>query len=418
VVPESLQDADDTVPTAVPPAIAAQAPALPPRGMDVVLLAAVLALVGIGTVEIYSASAVYAQQKFGSPTYFLVRQLVYVGAGLIALWIGSEVDFSRYRRWAYPLLALAFVLLAGVLVAGVRVNEARRWFKFGPLSFQPVEFAKFALVCYLAYSLAKKQEKVKTFTVGFLPHLCVCGLMMVLLLKQPDLGSSIILGATTLILLFVAGAKLSYILLAVMTAAPVVYHSIVGTPWRLRRLIAYIDPWQYRKGTGYQITESLISIGSGGWTGQGLGDGKQKLFFLPEAHTDFIMSNVGEELGFVGFCAVIILFIVVLWRGAGAASTARDTFGTFLATGLVTLFALQGLVNMGVVLGALPAKGLTLPFVSFGGTSLVVSLFLVGVLLNVSKRAPAPPPGAPVSKILNRLTSNRRRRRPVKVVVD
>src|SRR5262249_55336009 len=202
-----------------------------------------------------------------------------------------------------------------------------------------------------------------------MPHLMVCAAMMALLLKQPDLGSSIILGATTLAMLFVAGTKLSYIAVAVLAAAPIVYHSIVATAWRLRRLIAYIDPWQFRRTTGYQITESLISIGSGGMTGQGLGDGKQKLFYLPEAHTDFILSNIGEELGFVGMTAVLGLFVIVLVRGIRAALRARDAFGFYVAAGLTTMFSLQGLINAGVVLGALPAKGLTLPFGRYGSPS-------------------------------------------------
>lgn len=419
MIPEAILEGDDTVASPAPaPLLDAQAPlvAAQERGIDVVLLAAVLALAAIGTVEIYSASAVYAAQKMGSSTYFLTRQLMYLTLGLGALWFGARMDFGRLRKLTYPLLLLALVLLGGVLVAGTRVGGAKRWFHAGPLSFQPVEVAKLALVVYLAYSLAKKQEKLRTFTVGFLPHLAVCAVMMALLLKQPDLGSSLILGATTLILLFVAGTKLSYILIAILAAAPVIYHAIVGTPWRLKRMIAFLDPWQFREGVGYQITESLISIGSGGLTGLGLGDGKQKLFYMPEAHTDFIMSNVGEELGFVGFAAVLFLYAIILWRGVRAALGARDTFGTYLAFGLTSVFVLQALVNTGVVLGALPAKGLTLPFMSYGGTSLIMSMLFAGIVLNISTRAPAPPQDRG-RRLENRLPVNRRRRRAVVVRV-
>jgi cell division protein FtsW len=398
----------------VTPALGTQAPATTARGADLVLAGAVLGLVAIGSVEIYSASAVYAGQKFGSSTYFLQRQSIYVLLGLVAMFGAAEIDYRRYQRYTYTLLAGALALLGAVLVFGARVNEARRWFHVGPLSFQPVEIAKLALVVYLAYSLAKKRDKVKRFTVGFMPHLAVCGVMMALLLKQPDLGSSIILGATTLVLLFIAGTKLSYILLALLAAVPLVYHSIVSTAWRLRRLLAYLDPWPFRRGTGYQITESLIAIGSGGATGLGLGEGKEKLFYLPEAHTDFILSSIGEELGFVGLAAVLALFAVVLWRGVRAALGARDAFGTYVAGGLTTIFTLQALVNTGVVLGALPAKGLTLPFVSFGGTSLVVSMFFAGIILNIS-RGEAPP--ARPRRGAERPAENRRRRRRVKVVV-
>lgn len=414
---QPIVDGDETV-KSPPPVLAAQAPVVTAgdRGIDVILLFAVLALVAIGTVEIYSASAVYAVKKVGSSTYFLNRQLIYVALGLGALYLGARIDHGVYKKYCYPLLVGAFALLGAVLVAGTVVGGARRWFHVGPLSFQPVEVAKFALVVYLSTSLAKKQEKVKRFTIGFLPHLVVCGAMTALLLKQPDLGSSIILGVTTLILLFIAGTKLSYILLAIMAAAPVVYHAVVGTAWRLKRMIAYLDPWQFREGVGYQITESLISIGSGGATGLGLGDGKTKLFYMPEAHTDFIMSNVGEELGFVGFVLVLGLFLVVIWRGVRAALGARDTFGTFLAAGLTCIFALQALVNTGVVLGALPAKGLTLPFVSYGGTSLIVSFFFAGVILNVSRRAPAAGPKLE-GRLVNTVAANKRRRRRVRAVV-
>jgi cell division protein FtsW len=401
---------------AVTPVLEAQAPATSARGVDLVLAGAVLALVAIGSVEIYSSSAIYAGQKFGSSTYFLVRQGIYVALGLAAMLAAAEIDYRIYRRYAYMLLAGALALLGGVLVFGARVNEARRWFHVGPLSFQPVEIAKLALVVYLAYSLAKKREKVRFFTIGFMPHLAVCGVMMALLLKQPDLGSAIILGATTLVMLFVAGTRLSYILLALLAAVPLVYHSIVSTAWRLRRLLAYLDPWQFRRGTGYQITESLIAIGSGGATGLGLGDGKEKLFYLPEAHTDFILSSIGEELGYVGLAGVLALFGLVLWRGVRAALGARDAFGTYVAAGLTTVFTLQALINTGVVLGALPAKGLTLPFVSFGGTSLVVSMFFAGILLNISKGEPAParPRRAAGGKAG---VENRRRKRRVRAVV-
>ncbi len=302
-----------------------------------------------------------------------------------------------------------------VLKIGARINEAKRWFKLGPLSFQPVEIAKLGLVVFLAYSLAKKQEKVKTFTVGFMPHLAVCGLMMGLLLMQPDLGSALIIGATTIVMLFVAGAKISYLLLALMAAVPIAYHSVVATTWRLQRLFAYFDPWAHRKTTGYQITESLIAIGSGGWTGAGLGAGKQKLF-LPEAYTVLILSNLGEELGIVGVCGVLFLFAVILWRGVRAAMLARDTFGTYIAAGLTTMFALQALFNTAVVLGAVPAKGITLPFVSYGGTSLVVSMFFAGMILNVSRRAPMPLARSE-SRLKNAMAENRKKRKPVRVVV-
>ena len=368
-----------------------------PPSHDVILFAAVLSLICFGLVMVYSASAVYAAQKFGSATYFFRRDLVWTALGLCGMIYAARTDFSVYRRWSYPMLVSSVVLLCAVLVVGVRINGARRWFHFAGISFQPAELAKLSLVIYLAYSLAKKAEKVRSFTIGFVPHMLVCGAMMALLLKQPNLGTALILGMGTLILCFVAGAKISYIVVAVLAAAPIVYQAIVGTPFRLRRMLAYIDPWQYRYDVGYQITESLISIGSGGKRGLGLGDGKQKLFFLPEAHTDYIMAIVGEELGLVGIVCVALLFMLVIWRGARAALRARDAFGCYLGFGITTMFGLQALVNIGVVLGALPTMGLPLPFVSFGGSTLLVDLFAMGILLNISRAAPEAAP-QPVSE--------------------
>ena len=365
---------------AAAPLVAAAIPA-----PDPVLFAAVMGLLGFGIVMVYSASAVYANQKFGAATYFLRRDLCYAALGLVSMTVALRTDYSAWRRYANALLVTSVGLLAAVLVVGARINGARRWFHVGPLSFQPAELAKLALVIYLSYSLAKKAEKVRTFTIGFVPHMIVCGTMMLLLLKQPDLGTAVILGLTTLMLLFVAGAKMSYIVIAFLGALPLIYQAVVGTPWRLRRMLAYIDPWQYRYDVGYQVTESLISVGSGGIHGLGLGDGRQKLFFLPEAHTDYILAIIGEELGLIGIIGVALVFCVILWRGVRAALNARDAFGCYLAVGFTSMFGLQALVNIGVVLGALPTKGLPLPFVSFGGSTLVVDLFAIGILLDVSR---------------------------------
>ena len=400
-------------------------PAPPPvvlaHPIDHTLFAVVVTLVGFGVVMVYSASAIYAGQKFGAATYFLKRDLVYAAIGLGALFWGARRDYGSFRKWAYPLLLTTLVLLLAVLVVGVRINGAKRWFHLGPISFQPAELAKLALIVYLAHSLAKKAEKVKTFAVGFLPHMAVAAVFMLLLLKQPDLGTAVILGLTTLMLLFVAGAKVSYLVLAFLGAAPIVYQAIVGTPWRLKRMLAYLDPWPYRYDVGYQITESLISVGSGGVFGVGLGDSRQKLFFLPEAHTDYILAIVGEELGLVGITAVAVGFVLLVVRGIRAAMRARDAFGCYLAFGITAVLALQAIVNIGVVLGALPTKGLPLPFISYGGSTLIVDLFAVGVLLNISRGAPEPMPEQ-VPPLWLRLFAgrgNRRRRglgRPVVIV--
>jgi cell division protein FtsW len=361
------------------------------EGPDLLLVAVVLALTGFGAAMVFSAGAVFAAKTYGDWTYFLKREAIYAGAGLLAFLVSSRLDYSAYRKITYPLLFLAVALLAAVLKLGPAINGAVRWFRLGPLSFQPSELAKFALALYLAVLLARKAEKVRDFSMGFLPPLLMTGVFLGLLLKQPDLGTAVIIGVTALGLLFVAGTRTSYILLSVLIAAPVGWKVfITGESWRMKRLLAFLYPWQYRRDTGYQLYESLISVGSGGVWGQGLGQGHQKLFFLPEAHTDFILAVVGEELGLVGMLAVLATFGVLVWRGLRASMRARDPYGCYLAFGITCLFGLQTIVNMCVVLGLLPTKGLPLPFVSYGGTSLVMSLFMAGVLVNISARAPEP----------------------------
>jgi cell division protein FtsW len=381
-------------------------------GVDRVLVGAVLALLGFGMVMVFSSGAVFAAKKYGDSTYFLKRELIYATLGLAAMSLSVRIDYSTYRRIAYPLLFVSIMCLAVVLKVGSRAGGAIRWFRLGPLSFQPSELAKFALAVYLASLLARKAEKVKVFSVGFLPPLVVTGVLMGLLLKQPDLGTAVIFGAVALGLLCVAGTRTSYLILAVLVAAPAGWKFIVSTPFRMRRMLAFLDPWAFRRDVGYQITESLISVGSGGVAGLGLGDGRQKLFFLPEAHTDFILSIVGEELGLIGVLFVVLAFSVIVWRGLRAAFRARDVFGCYLAFGITAMFGLQALVNIGVVLGSLPTKGLPLPFISYGGTSLVVSLFMAGVLANISARNPEPGEGLEglLAEVRNRARKARNRR--------
>jgi cell division protein FtsW len=388
-----------------------------PRGLDLLLLGAVLGLLGLGIVLVYSASAVYAQAHYGSPFFFLRRHLAYAAVGLVALYLGWRVDYRIYRRLIYPMLFGVTALLALLFVPGLgtKIDGAIRWFRIAGISFQPSEAAKFVLVVYLAYSLAKKRDQVKSFTIGFLPHLCVAGLITLLVLKQPDLGSAAVLITVTLILLFVAGTKLSYIVICLLGALPLGYQQIVGTTWRLQRLFAFLDPWAHRKKWGYQISESLISVGSGGVTGLGLGAGKQKLFYLPASHTDFIFSQVGEELGLVGICVVVAAFVLITVRGIRAALGASDLFGTYLGFGLTAVFSLQGLFHMCVVLGLVPTKGITLPLISYGGTALNTAMFCMGVLLNIgARRGLLVQEGAPPGRI----SLGNRKNAPKIVVVE
>lgn len=402
---------DPTLP-ATAAVVSVQRPAAdaPERPYDVLLIAAVLGLLSIGTIQIYAATAAEGLTKLGNAAHFLERQLAFLTLGGLAMWAGARCDYRRLREWAYPLLLLAFVLLLAVLAMPPR-NGARRWLVLGPMSFQPVELAKVALVTYLACSLDRKADQVKAFTVGFVPHLVVCGAMVVLLLAQPDLGSSIVIGSMTLGVLFMAGTRVSYIALAVLVAAPIAYQLVVGTPWRMQRFLAYWNPEAYAHGEAFQVIQARIALGSGGLTGTGLGDGHQSLGYMPEAQNDFILAPIGEELGFLGVAAVLILFGVLVWRGVRASLGARDVFGGYLAFGITLLFAVQVLFNVAVVLGIVPNKGITLPLVSYGGTSLIVMMFLIGLLLAVGRRAPA------VAREPARREAARKKRTRVRVVV-
>jgi cell division protein FtsW len=365
------------------------APSTAPVRFDALLLCAVLSLVSLGLVMVYSASAVMAQDKLGDSLYFLNRQLVAAGMGVVAMAVGMKVGWRRLARLAYPLLLLTLVLLVLVLIPGIGTTAggARRWIRFPGISLQPAEVAKVAWVVYLSYSLAKKREKVASFSVGFLPHLMLCGLLVGLCMLQPDFGSSVLLVFLLFALLFAAGTKVSYLVGSVLLALPLAYAAVATSPYRMKRVLAFLDPWAHRHDIGYQVAESLMSIGSGGITGLGLGDGRQKLFFLPEAHTDFIFAIIGEELGLMGVVLLVSLYAIVIWRGIRASLAAPETFGTYLGLGLTSIIAFQATVNMCVAMGLLPTKGLTLPFVSYGGTSLVVLMGAAGVLLSLSASA-------------------------------
>ncbi len=360
-----------------------------PVRFDPLLLASVLALVGLGLVMVYSASAITAQEKLGDSFHYLKRQMLAALLGLVVLAAAMKLGYRRLARLAYPLLILAILALALVLIPaiGTTIGGARRWIRFPGFSLQPAELSKFAWVVYLAFSLAKKREKIASFSVGWLPHLIMLGVLVMLCMAEPDFGSSVGLIFLLFVLLFAAGAKLSYLVGSVLVAIPIAYHAIASSPYRMQRVLAFLDPWAHRHDVGYQVAESMISIGSGGLFGLGLGDGHQKLFFLPEAHTDFIFAMIGEELGLCGVALVVGLYGVIVWRGIRASLAAGEIFGTYLGLGITGLFAFQAIVNMCVAMGLVPTKGLTLPLVSYGGTSLVVMMGASGVLLSISARA-------------------------------
>jgi len=364
----------------------AAAPRAADAPFDGWLLAAVLLLTAWGLVMVYSASAVTAEAKLHDQFYYLKRQLVAGGLGVVLLALAVRAGPRGAERIAYPLLGLTVVAMLLVLVPGLgrAAGGARRWIDLGVLRFQPAELAKVALVLYLARSLAAKREKMRLFSIGFLPHLLVAGLLMGLCLLQRDFGTAVVLAALLFALLFAAGAKLGYLFGAALLAVPLAWRAIAGTPYRMQRIQAFLDPFQHREGAGFQMVESLLGVGSGGWLGQGLGQGKGKLFYLPAAPTDFIGAVIAEETGLLGVALLLGLYAVIAWRGLRAARRAADAFSCYAALGITVLVVVQALVNLSVVFVLLPTKGLTLPFVSYGGSSLVTLLAASGVLLAVS----------------------------------
>jgi cell division protein FtsW len=356
---------------------------------DLWLFAIVVALCSVGVIMVYSASAIIAADRFHDPFHFLKKQFFWAVLGFGGLWLAMRLDYRRLERVVVPLLVMSFVLLVLVLVPpfGQEINGTRRWFRGGPLSFQPVELAKFSLVLYLSSFLSQRQELVSSFGKGLLPPLLVAATMAGLTIVQPDLGNSLALIILAVGLSYLAGARVAHMAAIAGAAVPVVAVLIAMKPYRLRRMLAFVNPWDDPQGSGFQIIQSFLALGSGGLFGLGLGESKQKLFYLPEPYTDFIFAIIGEELGLVGGVAVVTLFALLIWRGLRIGLRAPDAFGSYLALGLTVMLATQTVVNIGVVTGALPTKGLPLPFISFGGSALLMTMFSTGVLLNISQHS-------------------------------
>lgn len=355
--------------------------------MDHTLLMIMIALTLVGLVMVFSASAVVATNRFQDSGYFLKRQLAWMTFGLLLMHVSSRIDYIWWKRLWLPLLGLTVTLLAMVLIPsiGVAAKGARRWLSLGPFAVQPAEIAKLVAVIYLAAYLARKEERLTDFWIGLVPALCVVGVLSGLILLEPDLGTVVVMGSVTIGMLFLGGARLSHLLSLGLCAVPAVLALALGRSYRRDRLMTFLDPWKDASDTGFQITQSFLAFGSGGLFGVGLGEGKQKLFFLPEAHTDFVLALVGEELGLVGTAVVILLFAIFVVRGFQISARARMPFGRFLGMGITLLIGTQALINACVVTGLLPTKGLTLPFVSYGGSSLVVCMLGVGILLSISR---------------------------------
>jgi len=353
--------------------------------MDPVLAAAAIALLGFGVVMVYTSSVVEATTTFRDPQYFLVRQAIYACAGLVILLVASRIEYHRIKPFTYPILGVVTVLMIlSVTGFGHTGGGAARWLSLGPIHVQPSEAAKLALILWLAYSLEKKRERMKSFSIGMLPHFLMAGFLMVLCLKQPDFGGAVVLLFLTFALLFVAGARLGYLLGAGMLGAVFAAWAVRFTSYRWERMLAWFNMSEHRQDLAYQPFQSVMSFGSGEVAGLGLGKGLQVLY-LPEAHTDFISAIIGEELGFIGILVLCAVYLLIVARGVRAALYAEDEYGSYIAFGISVLFGAQALVNLSVAMAMLPTKGLTLPFVSFGGSSLLVNCAAMGVLLAVSR---------------------------------
>lgn len=360
-------------------------PSSPDGPVDSVLAAIIIALIGFGVVMVYSSSAIEATVRHHDPQFFLKRQAIYAVLALIAMWVVSRIDYRRLRVLTYPILVTVTGMLAlTVLGFGHKAGNAYRWINLGPIHIQPSEMAKLGIVLWLAYSLSKKREQIKSFAVGFLPHLLVTGFLCLLCLKQPDFGSAVVLLFLTFTLMYVAGAKLPYIVAFSMFLAVAGAALVRFSGYRYARYLAWMNMESERSDLAYQPFQSVMSFGSGGLSGLGLGKGLQVLY-LPEAHTDFISAIIGEELGFIGILVLVAAYLTIVARGVKIALEAQDDYGSFLAFGISTLFGVQALVNLSVAMAILPTKGLTLPFLSYGGSSLMVNAAAVGILLNISR---------------------------------
>lgn len=351
------------------------------------LLAITLLIVGLGLVMVYSSSAIMSADKFGDSWYYFRRQSAFAAVGFMTMAVASYVPYNFYRRIVYPALGLTALLLLFVLIPGLGSTKggATRWFQIGPVAFQPSELAKLTLILYLAWSLDKKQANIKSFEVGIVPHLAISGGVLALILLEPDFGTTVTLGTILFIMMFLAGVNLKHLGYLLGAAIPAFFVVMIGAEYRMRRLKTFLNPWNDPSKDGFQLIQSWVALYNGGIFGQGLGQGKQKLFYLPEAHTDFVFSVLGEELGLLGVTITLGLYLAFVIRGIRISRQAADLFGCLLGLGITSWIGLQTVFNIAVVTGLVPTKGLVLPFMSYGGTSLIVALAGTGVLLNISR---------------------------------
>jgi len=357
------------------------------RGVRSSIFLIVAILVAIGIVMIYSASAIYADSTMGDSLYYLKRHLIYLAAGIVMMFFAMAIDINMLKIYAKPLMLVTILLLLAVLIPhiGRETAGARRWFKFGLVNFQPSELAKVAIILYIADLISRRGIAMKNLMKGYLPALIILGSVVGLVLLEPDLGTAITISLIVFLMLYVGGTRASYIWASALASLPVLHLLLFRVPYRRKRITAFLNPWVDRRGTGFQIIQSFVALGSGGLFGVGLGQSRQKLFYLPASHTDFIFSIIGEELGFIGTASIVILFGLFVWQGMKIAFRAVSPFERLLSLGIVSLITLEAIINIGVTAGALPTKGLPLPFISYGGSGLIFHLMAVGILLNIAK---------------------------------
>ncbi|MFH1407325.1 MAG: putative lipid II flippase FtsW [Candidatus Omnitrophota bacterium] len=351
------------------------------------LLLITLSLVCLGIVMVYSSSALYGYHHYKDAMFYLKRHLLYACIGIALAAFVMAMDYAKLRAFSKPILFLSIVLLLCVYIPGlgVQVGGAKRWIRIGNFTIQPSEFVKLAIIIYLADFLSRKKHVIKSFVQGFLPPSLIVGATLALVLAQPDLGKTVSIAVVAFLLYAVAGINFAHMVSVFLFSLPLVYSLVYQVAYRRKRILAFLNPWQDPRGAGYQIIQSYIALGSGGLLGVGLGASRQKLFYLPQSHTDFIFSIIGEELGLVGASAVIILFFLFVTEGMRISARARDLFGQLLGVGITSTICMEALINIGASIGAIPTKGLPLPFVSYGGSAIIANLIGVGLLLNIAK---------------------------------
>jgi len=362
------------------------------RTIRIQLFMITLILVCIGTVMIFSASSIYAWERYKDSAFFLKRHLSFLLVGGVAAFLAMCLPYKRLQAWARPLIFISLGLLLLVLIPGIgrEVSGARRWFRFGFFSFQPSELAALAMIIYTADFISRKANLIKTFRHGLLPVLGVMGIVSVLILLQPDLGTTLSICVVVFIMLFIGGLRIQHLVALAICSIPILYVLIAHVAYRRTRILAFLNPWADPRGSGFQIIQSQLALGSGGIFGEGLGHSRQKLFYLPAAHTDFIFSIIGEELGLLGTLAVVVLLLLFIRLALKIIKNTNDRFGYFLAVGLLSMIVLKAMVNIGVSCGMMPTKGLPLPFISYGGSSFMFDLISVGLLLNVARQGEYP----------------------------